>query len=56
MTQEQAQALQKVIDYLEKDESRNWEENDRPSNHIYMDILQLRSMLMSHYEDLESNR
>ena len=34
-------SLKNVIKYLWKDEKKNWEENDRPDNHIFEDILAL---------------
>ncbi len=46
MTQKQKQSLKNLIEYLEKDEEKNWEENDCPkTNHIYLDILILKKLI-----------
>ena len=39
-------ALQRVISYLETDEKRHYEENDKPKNHIWISISFLVSNLV----------
>lgn len=38
-------ALRSIIDYLKDDEKKNWEEMDRPDEHIYMDIIKVEKYL-----------
>jgi hypothetical protein len=39
------EALAEVLDYLERDEYRNWAECGWPKNHIYSRIVKLRRWL-----------
>ena len=45
------QALLAVLEYLEDDEEKNWEESGRPSGHIYNSIRTLRNWIVE--ENLE---
>jgi hypothetical protein len=40
-------ALLAVLDYLEDDEKKNWQETGRPANHIYQSIKILRDWIAS---------
>jgi len=39
--------IQNIIDYLFEDEKRNFEENDKPKNHIFNDIKYVEDWLNS---------
>jgi len=41
----QLTSLRTVLDYLEHDEERHWQEEGCPSVHIYNDICELRRYL-----------
>jgi hypothetical protein len=41
MNRTELKALKQVIKYLWKDEKRNWEELDRPDNHIFETLIEL---------------
>lgn len=46
MTKKEKEAIKHIVEYLEKDERNNWEENDCPkTNHIYLDIKILQKFL-----------
>ena len=38
-------SIRNLIDYLKEDEQKNWEELDKPSNHIYNDIIKVEKWL-----------
>ncbi len=46
MTQEQIQSIKNIINYMEKDEHKDWEENGKPTNHIYTDIQELKYLII----------
>ena len=37
--------LERLLDYVEADERKNWEETGKPKTHIYNDISKLRKWL-----------
>jgi len=45
MNKKQLKALKELIDYSEPDESRHFEESEKPKNHIYKSILLLKNFL-----------
>lgn len=47
MNKEQLKALKEVVHYLFNDEKKNWEELDRPDNHIFERVLELNVFLQS---------
>jgi hypothetical protein len=44
------EALARLVDYLYRDEKRNFEETGKPPDHIFRDILVLGEMLKA-YDD-----
>ena len=45
MTEKQKKSLRTVIEYLEQDEKRNFEESGCPENHIYQHVQVLQECL-----------
>ncbi|HLG19787.1 MAG TPA: hypothetical protein VI895_08235 [Bdellovibrionota bacterium] len=42
MNEETYRSLCKILDYLYEDEQGHWEENERPTLHIFTDIRQVQ--------------
>ena len=38
-------SLVRVAQYLATDEARDWNESDRPANHIYLDVVRLQQFI-----------
>lgn len=45
MTKTIKQEIQKLIDYLYKDEKKHWQENNRPKEHIYRTITKINNYI-----------
>jgi len=43
--------INKVIEYLIKDEKKHYEESDEPENHIYNTLIELKTYLFDNYKD-----
>jgi len=46
MTQKQIVSVARVVDMYLSDEQTNYEENNKPQNHIYLDLLRLRRLAL----------
>lgn len=44
------EALDAIIEYMEKDEMRNWEESGKPDNHIYKSVVIVKEFVESVYK------
>jgi hypothetical protein len=44
------EALDKIVEYMEKDERKDWEECGKPDNHIYNSVVIVRDFLESIYK------
>lgn len=38
-------SIKKLVDYLDYDEEKHWEESDKPKYHIYLDIIKVKDWL-----------
>lgn len=47
MDKETARLLRTLLDYMEDDEREDYESQDRPANHIYLTVRQLRQRVES---------
>ena len=45
MTQEEIEALKKVVEYLWEDEARNYAETGNPPNHIFLQLEKLHTFI-----------
>jgi hypothetical protein len=45
MTDEVLESLRRILDYLHDDELKNWDENDCPTDHIYIDIRRVMNWM-----------
>jgi hypothetical protein len=45
MDHETIESLRRVIDYLWKDEYKSWQEDGKPSSHIFNDLIALDDWL-----------
>jgi hypothetical protein len=45
MTDDVLESLRRILDYLHDDEMKNWDENDCPTDHIYIDIRRVMNWL-----------
>ncbi len=45
MSKETQMSLHEIIEYLYADEEKHWQEENRPANHIFCDILRVDSWL-----------
>jgi hypothetical protein len=44
------EALDAIIEYMEKDERKNWEECGKPDNHIYKSVVIVKEFVESVYK------
>jgi len=46
----QLDSLERVISYMYDEESRHYEEDNKPQNHIFKDVVILKRLLHKRYE------